>query len=265
MEAILNYLWAILSAISLQHALLAGALMLAAGVGYASEKRLMRKTPPDSHIIDQLENALSCFTTYGCSDAPRFPHCINENKREEILSHYKSIPPHKLLSEAGANCSAAIARGHHYSDYLINKLSKLIDRAKSGCCTTLAISATNKLLKLIDEALPGHRVEMVTSADGMGSHCYIIFDRTGFGDSGLTGIEGEDGKSYPTISDWGNQVLIIDPWAQSLGHGNGVYTLETYPFMHYLSNLTQTYDSLVDHATPESASSSESGYRSPSM
>lgn len=264
MEAIINYLWTILSVISLQQILLVGGILLAFGVCYASEKRSITSNATNSNVIEQLENTLSCFTTYGCSDAPRFPHCIQDEKREEILNRYKNIPQHKLRFEAEANRSAAVTPGNHYSDFRINRLSKLIDQATSGCCTTLAISATQKLLKLIDEELPNHRIEMVSSDEGMASHCYIIFDRVGEGCEGLREIEGEDGKSYPTLYDWGNQVLIIDPWAQSLGHGNGVYTLENYPFKCYLANLTQTYDSRVDHIN-SAAASSEPKNRTPSV
>lgn len=253
-EAILNELLAILSVISLQHALIAGALMLTAVVCYVSEKRALARNTDKPQLLEQLEQALSCYSTYGCSDAPRFPHCIHDKKRAEILSRYENIPVHRLRYEAEANKSAAITSGKHYSDYLIGKLSKLIDQATSGCCTTLAISATQKLLKLIDETLPGHRIEMVTSAHGMGSHCFILFDRAGVGSEGLSGTTATDGVSYPNLDDWGNSLLIIDPWAQSLGHGNGVYCVENYPFSHYLSNLTQTYDSQVDHIAAPSSS-----------
>ncbi len=257
MEAIINELLAILSVISLQHALIAGALMLTTVVCYVSEKRALRRNIDKQQLLKQLKQVLSCYSTYGCSDAHRFPNCLPDDKRDEILARYENIPMHKLRYEAEANKSAAITSGKHYSDYLIGKLSKLIDQATSGCCTTLAISATQKLLKLIDETLPGHRIEMVTSAHGMGSHCFILFDRAGASSEGLSGTKATDDVSYPNLDDWGNNLLIIDPWAQSLGHGNGVYSVENYPFPYYLSNLTQTYDSHVDHVTTASSSNEQ--------
>lgn len=204
-------------------------------------------------LVNQLEQTLSCFETYGCSDAPRFPKCIQEEKRSEILTRYANIPNHKLLFEAQANSNATLEQGKHYEDSRINRIANLIDKATSGCCTTLAISAVHKLLKLVDEELPGHRIEMVSSSHGMGSHCFIIFDRAGEGDQDLAG-------SNPNTQAWGRNVLIIDPWVQSLGHGRGVYTLENYPFKYYLTNLTQVYDNAVDRQKA-AASSSRVAYR----
>lgn len=213
-------------------------------------KYYLGRIAADRRLVNQLERSLSCFETYGCSDAPRFPNCIREEKRAEILTRYSSIPDHRLRFEAQANSSATIEQGKHYEDSRINKIANLVDKATAGCCTTLAISATNKLLKLIDNELPGHRIEMVSSSHGMGSHCFILFDRAGAGDQDLVGIKDEAGIAYPNTENWGRGVLIIDPWAQSLGHGRGVYTLHNYPFDYYLTNLAQTYDSNVDHLRP---------------
>ncbi|MCS5711635.1 hypothetical protein [Candidatus Berkiella aquae] len=249
MDVILVYLFATVDLLLVEYPFIT--ICLVALVSTAIASKIFNNKPANKQLLQQLENTLKCFETYGCSDAPRFPLCIAQDKRNEILTRYANIPAHKLRYEAEANKSAAIAPGKHYNDFLIKKLALLIDKANSGCCTTLAICAVHKLLKLIDEDLPGHRIEMVTSSHGMGSHCFIIFNRAGIENLDLIGDE-------PNISAWGTNFLIIDPWAQSLGHGSGVYTHENYPFQYYLTNLTQTYDSWVDHQIPTTSLSRSS-------
>ncbi|MBI2792876.1 MAG: hypothetical protein HYX61_13080 [Gammaproteobacteria bacterium] len=164
---------------------------------------------------DLIRNCVERYKTYACSDARNYSQCIYPGKENEILQRYKDRPIHLLQFEAKANSDAA--RGI-YTPFTLKQISLLIDKAKSGCCTTFAIAALHRLLS----ENPNLRVQMVASpVQGMTAHCFLL----------ISNNQNE------------KDIMIADPWLASLGW-EGVFTPETYPFQHYFTeNLICLFDS----------------------
>jgi hypothetical protein len=210
-----------------------GMSMIAFSVAFIVKRSCTTTQSNNNKIYKDLDNILDQYQTYACSDAATYAHCMKPGKQDEIQNRYKHIPEHIKRLEAQANSSAQPdPKTKQYTISQITRISKLIDSAKSGCCTTLAISAAQKIITLF----PDLRVEIVGSKveRGMTAHCFILINRKP--------IQGElSGEVSPRRS-WGNDVLIIDPWLVSLGW-KGVFKANDYPFSGFLENLTSFFDS----------------------
>ncbi len=165
-----------------------------------------------------LKDYIEKYKTYACSDSKSYSHCIFPGKEAEVQERYRNKPEHILKAEALANATMLNPRTFQYSHNAIARVGNLIDKAKSGCCTTLAISALNTLL--IHN--PQMRYQLVASPVVEGTaHCFLL------------------------VADQQGNVLIVDPWLASLGW-EGVFTQEDYPFQDYFSNLECYFDSNND-------------------
>ncbi|HKY69890.1 MAG TPA: hypothetical protein VJ205_03245, partial [Gammaproteobacteria bacterium] len=201
------------------------------------------------------------YSEYVCSDALTFRGCIYPQKKDEILKRTQVY----LKSGKGLLNEASVLLGSQpnrltkqYSALQIKNTAKIIDQLRAGCCTTLALSAANKMM----QAYPSEKTEIVVHNRGRGSHCFVIVNR-------------KEGSNLNDITTWGPDVLVVDPWVASLGHGNSVFHYDQllfpirnhkvrqgdYPFSGLLSNLSNRFDSKAPPSTAENTAPSGSRSR----
>lgn len=183
---------------------------------------------------EAIKKIINGYSEYACSDYERFPHVAKSEKINEIKTRYLSYKKHvhKHMFETQANVIAA--KPGQYSINQLTTVEKLIDNAKSACCTTFAMSAAAKLRKHFQNL----RIEIVSSkpTKGGSAHCFLLINREE--------IEGENSEKLSPKETWGDNVLVIDPWLVSLGQ-EGVYTTSDYYMKTYLNNekLNRNFDS----------------------
>lgn len=190
------------------------------------QTRSNRRLPPvpmvPTQSIDQgtvdinlVKKSLEKYKEFACSDAKSYSQCIYPGKEAEVINRYKNKPDFLLRNEAQANATLSDPATFRYSENAIKHVGRLINRAKSGCCTTLALSALSELL---DMRL-NMKVYMVASPVEQGTaHCFLL------------------------AKDARENVYVIDPWLASLGW-EAFYPIEDYPMRKYLQNLSIYFES----------------------
>lgn len=175
-------------------------------------------------LEDKLRDYLfNTYQNYACSDARAYSQCINASQKNIVLTRYERIPLSTRNFENEANqTSQPNPMTGLYSSFQVKKVADLLDKAKSGCCTTLALSAAHKL----STEFPDLRIEIASSrvVRGRTAHCFLIVNRDSTHTNG-----------------WGFDALIVDPWLITLGHNNGVFKPHEYKTVS-LEGLTLRYD-----------------------
>lgn len=163
-----------------------------------------------------LETISKIYCEYACSDYLRFEHVIAPEKKNWVIAKSQAVTEIRSQYEMIANMSAhPNIHTHQFSKEQIQQIANDIDKAKSACCTTFAISLAQKFLSLTTSL----NFKIVTHPNGMNSHCYI---------------------SLTTPTD---AVFLLDPWLASLGWGHGVYSKQAYPWPAALASTEVIFDS----------------------
>lgn len=155
-------------------------------------------------------------------DAWRFEEWIPSEKRQAILARSTRVIP-SAVQPIGLG-GAALLKGRFSRDY-IKTTAKTVRETKAGECHSLAQLAADHLLsKMKSGQMTPRLLQIVTANDGTGSHTFTVL-------------------AY-TNSDLTEPCLIIDLWAAALGYDTtqGVFTIDDYPFLDMLKNLTSHYD-----------------------
>jgi hypothetical protein len=225
---------------------------------FLSEKCALNTAKPDGKSLftsDNLSNkilSVVCgqYKDYHCGDAKRFPGNINPKAdKEQILAR----KPKAAFERQAAEASTIQAYNGHYSRKAIERCAELVDKSKSGACTSFALAMADKLLDLF----PNERIEIMGHVGGYrGTHVYVVMNHKG-DDWKLNDIENQladknlskEQKSH-LIDDVAEQLsgtFVIDPWLASLGWSNGVFTPMQYFEMkvnsHFLFGVETLFDS----------------------
>ena len=151
---------------------------------------------------------------YVCSDVLTWPGNIKAGHRYRILNRYLLMTPEQGHFESVANTTCRSPMGH-YSKIQLKLTAENIQKARSACCTSFAVTGAHLLGSMGVTA----RIEVVAVP---GTHCLVLVGRVG-----------------TTI---GPTTTIVDSWLGSLGH-ECFFTALDYPYPAWLTGLEQYFDS----------------------
>lgn len=154
------------------------------------------------------------YQNYACSDYKRFTKQVREGKLAWVKEKFVLTTDLQASHEANANLNAQPIDGQ-YTRAQIGNVAMNVDKAKSACCTTFALSIANRLLQF----LPSQPFKILSHPNGVGSHCFVAL----------------------TAADPDRDEIILDPWLASLGWGAAVYEKHAYPWPGYLENTEEVF------------------------
>ncbi len=186
-------------------------------------------------LVGDHRQVLARFVGYACTDIGAFQGNINSQlsskEQTELFERLQAMQTNENRMQASSGAEQAVNMRPMKSATVAN-VARSVDTAQAGCCSSFALAAAHVLTG--GQRDPQHlhpRVEVVSCGRGFGgTHCYVIV--------------GRDARSQLSDSrTWGDGVRIVDPWAASLGHGDGIFTLETFPFPQFLEPDQVIYSS----------------------
>jgi len=176
---------------------------------------------------------LDAFKVFACGDAfmnttirdgvpdyqTGFASCINPPKREEVRA--RSLGLQGTSRGAASPFDSKIDEERQWKSTQFRMIENRVRGDQAGICVTFAKAAGHVLTATRDE---GPRVEIVS----YDNHVYVLVNRTG----DLAG-----GWRIP--NGWINDpaILIVDPWAASMGYECIYEGYRTYPYKGMVDNL----------------------------
>lgn len=191
--------------------------------------------PPDAFaFVSRVAHELNAFKEYGCGDAfmkttydkttqsydysTGFARCIKRSKRAEVEARSRELKgtARGAASPFDSFVSPGEWKARHYA-----AVCARVRRERAGICVTFAKSAAHILT---DGQNDGPIVEIVA----YDNHAYVLVNRAGAG----------QGEAIPTNWTADPNVIIIDPWAASMGHECIYRGRSNYPYGGMLNPLT---------------------------
>jgi hypothetical protein len=210
-----------------------------------------KPVPPAAQQLlgQEIIAKLQAMRLYACTDAPAFRDKIVDGLQSQVENRMwrAGFDPQRV------DRANSMGNSVPYKQATLRMVCELVVQARSAVCTTFAMSAGHILSggKRAPEP-PAYRVEVVAAPD----HCYALVNRAG-GEVEHTGA-----RYVLPSSQWGPDVIIVDPWAGSLGHpifyaGPGAYPAQLRCYLD--TDLKQNYDSTKPDPVVNSVAQSSSG------
>ncbi|BCD90212.1 hypothetical protein fh0823_03510 [Francisella halioticida] len=192
-------------------------------------------------FVRSFEKDFLEFSDYTSNDARTFIGCINPSKKTVILEKAD------ISTNAKYDFQFVLLKQRNVSwdSNLLNKAYDSVRNRKSGVCTTFAYAAAHIISsgRLAEAPL----IEIVAYSN----HIFIIVGRNHSYNGNLRNRNYIDDISY-----WGDEYVVIDPWAIAMGYDIAFYTksnFNSYPYKNMIRNLSLE----MANKPPESAGNQE--------
>lgn len=188
------------------------------------------------------------FNEFGCSDVDTFPGNIKPGADVELI---KKRTSNRTQRQKQAETQANLIQPFTgvFTRKSIEECAKLLNIAKAGACTTLALATADRLLKLF----PNEHIKIMGHNGGhRGSHVFVVMNQKGnnwmFDE--MKDLDQMENKFFEEYQD----AFIVDPWLATLGWQDGIFDVYSYHqdknTGHFLYNCDCYFDSKFE-VTPK--------------
>ncbi len=189
--------------------------------------------PLAKNVIPQpMVNAMNAMRLYSCEDAVEFAANIYEGMTSQVFNRMWAAG----RDDARGQAPMMMANKVPYQQKTLNSVKDIVVKGRRAVCTTFAMTAAAILTEGTRPSKKGYRIETVAAPN----HCFVLMNRADDDKPLNKGV-------LPKATEWGKNVIIVDPWAGSLGHPifyDSKTMFSDYPWKVYIDGvLKQTYDS----------------------
>ncbi|WP_418317132.1 hypothetical protein [Piscinibacter sakaiensis] len=170
---------------------------------------------------EQTTSLLNSMVRFGALNVTSFSDTAPAGRLTDIKNRSWAILQDPALAGSIAKASAPVTS--RCSKGQLKEMAEGVLAAKGGVCTTFAAAAVHLLLKDGPLMATGPRIEFVSGP----KHCLCLVNRAAH----ASDVEPSAGKPKGTIVSfdfWNDDVVIIDPWAGSMGF-HVISSKITYP------------------------------------
>ncbi|HVJ93390.1 MAG TPA: hypothetical protein VM580_26495 [Labilithrix sp.] len=189
-------------------------------------------------FVRSVRPQLETLASYACLDAAMFSRWINPSNKILIMDRLRRARDRRA-KDAGA--AAAFQIGTRWDANALAAVHRRVTAERAGVCTTFA-KAAGHILGTAPGLKP--RIEIVAYP----GHVFVVVGRTG--DYGATIGNGLFAKKLlPGYGDWGDEWVLVDPWAGAMGYHSVIYPdsmIERYPFPGMLARLSLVMERPAD-------------------
>lgn len=232
-------------------ALAAASFLTVRGIWTHCCKKALRRIGLRGSLEDDIKRALEdCnFSEFVSEDALSFPGNIEPSKEVDVRERYLAWNDRKeSINDATEQAAGVSAAQKEYTLQQIFRVGQIIEEKRSGVCATLALAAARRLILAKADRnsrskyphLSRKHIQLITYKN----HTFVYVGRRR--QDPLISL---DSNGKPTILSYDlthrrDSLYIIDPWAAAMGHGRGVYTIDTYPksFLSFLVDTELCFD-----------------------
>ena len=185
-------------------------VMAPVAVSASSGSRSVR-SPADWLVRQGVQAKLEKCVRYACNDVGTFPQCIGVDENHPEYARIRSAKPMRVGMPINAE-------DRSWRAVALSQVWKQVTADSAGECTSFGYYAAH----LLGSAENHPRVEIVTwEGRGTAKHVFCLLGRRGGTGPGFT---------LPAVSEWNEDVCIVDCWAMTLGWGKCVFTKHDYCF-----------------------------------
>lgn len=184
--------------------------------------------------------SLNAMARYACMDAANFAQVAFPPLKSQVLNRewHANRDPDRV------DCygrSQGDARQRTFKTRHLEHVSNLVVEGRVGICTTFGMAAGDHLVRALEAT--GSRIGRVECISGE-NHCFVVVNRA------RSDRDRRDGQDLviPTRQYWGDEFILVDPWAGSLGHPVFYWRDDGFPEqlrIYLTSRITQQFDSLT--------------------
>lgn len=191
---------------------------------------------PTPSYIQHLKELLAReqYEHFGVTDYLTFPGAVNPEKAQSVRENYDRT--YRRPHAEGVQMFMFNPASTHSST--LQGVARNIRRRKFAECSNFACGGAGVILQAMENgSLDGsYNVTITGISEDQNHNVALIYP-----------------KDMPPPQTWAdfynhrNDILIVDPWAFALGHGDSsVYTVENFPLQYMLTRATTHYQSKDD-------------------